>query len=544
MRNPTLNSIVIGFTEAQHTAVVRQLRSAYASLRVNEAALKPDVFELFLNRSSVDIVFLKYNAKANFIPSFKKLRSNNIDCIVVELIDPTQHFIDDDVPFVQVGLQKCRLIHSAELREFDLALQFVMQYVILKKDFRRCKSLLHLSESRMLKLVDSSNHAIALMADGKFIHANIPFLVMFSAESTAELKRFPLKKLIDVNEYEVFAKYLASVTSSSKFNADLVLTMRRTSGAPFNAKVQVSPVVSNGRRCFQVWVEQRAPAFSEEEIPVTKTLNIWDMPVAQVETVDANPFDSVLPVEKKGDGELEDSLDVLQRELLADESVKLRFRELHDPRNRRLNTAWVKLDVDPENFRMVNSLLTRNAPSASTVYGSFWDHLMLKLVIESLSLEAISQRNYLVTLTANSSANTEMMVWLYRQLKKLGKASQQLTFVIDADMQMNRIPQMNKITSLLKKTGCNIALSNFSVDTTPLFLFKSIKPSQVIFDSQWMDEMKSKNDNGLFIQRFVKKLETLGASVLVPQSKQKDQDRLFVLTGASIGQEIPTQYCA
>jgi len=169
---------------------------------------------------------------------------------------------------------------------------------------------------------------------------------------------------------------------------------------------------------------------------------------------------------------------------------------------------------------------------------------MLKLVIESLSLEAISQRNYLVTLTANSSANTEMMVWLYRQLKKLGKASQQLTFVIDADMQMNRIPQMNKITSLLKKTGCNIALSNFSVDTTPLFLFKSIKPSQVIFDSQWMDEMKSKNDNGLFIQRFVKKLETLGASVLVPQSKQKDQDRLFVLTGASIGQEIPTQYCA
>lgn len=544
MRNPTLHSIVIGFTETEHSAVVGQLRSVHASLRVNESSLKPDVFELFLNRSSVDIVFLKYNAKANFIPLFKKLRTNNIDCIVVELVDPTQHFIDDDVPFVQVGLQKCRLIHSAELHEFHLALQFVMQYVILKKDFRRCKSLLNLSESRVLKLVDSSNHAIAFVAEGKFIHANIPFLVMFAAESTAELKRFSLRKLIDANEHDVFAKYLASVTGSAEFNADLVLTMRRTSGAPFNAKIQVSPVVSNGRRCFQIWIEQRTQVFNEEAIPVTKTLNIWDMPVVQVEKVEANPFDRVISVEKKAGGEIEDSLDVLQRELLADELVKLRFRELHDPRNRRLNSAWVKLDVEPENFRMVNSLLSRNASSVSTVFASFWDHLMFKLVLESLSLETLSKRSYLVTLSANSSANTEMMVWLYRQLKRLGKASKQLTFVIDADIPMNRIPQMNKIISLLKKTGCNIALNNFSVDTTPLFLFKNIQPSQVILDSQWVDELKNKKDNGLFIKRFVRKLENLGVLVLVPQSMQKDQDRLFVLTGASIGQEIPTQDCA
>ena len=540
MRNPTLNSIVIGFTESQHSAVVQQLRSVHASLRVNEASLRPDVFDLFLSRSSVDIVFLKYNSKANFVPLFKKLRANNKDCIVVELVDPAQHFIDDDEPFVQVGLQKCRLIHSAELREFHLALQFVMQYVILKKDFRRCKSLLHLSESRVLKLVDSSNYAIAFVAEGKFIHANIPFLVMFSAESIAELKRFSLRKLIDVNEHEVFAKYLASVNHISKFDADLVLTMRRTSGAPFNAKIQVTPVVAKGRRCLQVWVEQRTQGFNEEVIPVTKSLNIWDMPVAQVENVETNPFDPVL----SANGELENSLDVLQQELLADGLVKLRFRELHDPRNRRLNSAWVKLDIKPENFRMVNSLLSKNTSSVSTVFASFWDHLLFKLVLESLSLETLSKRSYLVTLNANSSANTEMMVWLYRELKRLGKVSKQLTFVVDADMPMNRIPQMNKIVSLLKKSGCNIALNNFSVDTTPLFLFKSIKPSLVIFDSQWMDTIKNKNDDGLFIKRFVGNLESLGVSVLVPQSMQKDQDRLFVLTGASIGQEIPTQNCA
>ena len=303
-------------------------------------------------------------------------------------------------------------------------------------------------------------------------------------------------------------------------------------------------MVSNGQRCFQIWVEQRTQGLNEQVIPVTKTLNIWDIPVAQVEIIESNPFDRVFTDEKNAGGEIEDSLEVLQRELLADESVKLRFRELHDLRSRRLNLAWVKLDVEPENFRMVNSLLSRNATSVSAVFASFWDHLMFKLVLESLSLETLSQRSYLVTLSANSSGNTDMMVWLYKQLKALGTASRQLTFVIDADIPMNRIPQMNKIVSLLKKTGCSIALNNFSVDTTPLFLFKSIKPSQVIFDSQWVDEIKTKNDNGLFIKRFVQKLENLGVSVLVPQSMQKDQDRLFVLTGASIGQEIPTQNCA
>ena len=543
MRKPTLHCIIIGFSSVQHSALVQNIKSTHAPLRVNEVSFKPDVFDLFLKRSSVDVVFLKYNSKANFQPLFAKLRSNNKDCIVIELVDPASNVLNENGAPLSAAIQKCRLTHSSSLREFHLSLQFVMQYVILKKDFRRCKSLLHLSETRALKLVDSSNYAIAFIYKGKFIHANIPFLVMFSAESIDELKRFSLSKLIDQDEHVVFAKYLMNVTNAPAFNADLVLSMRRTSGAPFNAKIQVSQVVVNGHSCYQMWIEQRTQDLKEEVIPVTKTLNIWDMPVDQEGKVETYPFDHTLEKDLQGDTESEDSLDVLQRELLSNDLVKLRFRELHDPRNLLLNSVWVKLDVEPDNFRMVNVLLSRNAVLASEAFTNFWDHLTFKLVLESLRLEALSKRNYLVTLSNNSMMNQEMMLWFFKQLKALGKASKQLTLVIDAEMPMNRIPQAQRMVNLLQKTGCYIALNNFSVDTTPLFLFKNMKPSQVILDSQWMDEIKNKNDNGLFIKRFVKKLESLGVSVLIPQIRQKDQDRLFVLTGTSIGQEMSTQRC-
>jgi len=545
MRNPTLHSLIIGFSSEKHIALVHDLKSAHTLLKVNQKALKPDAFDLLIKRSRIDVVFLKYGRKADFQPLYKKLRANNKDCIVVELIDPMSEALDVAASS-QTSIQKCRVIHDSEFREFHLALQFVMQYVILKKDFRRCKSLLYLSENRVSRLVDSSNHAIAFIAEGKILHANIPFLVMFSTESLAELKRFSLPKLIAKDEHGVFANYLANVNRSPKFTADLVLTMQRTSGAHFNAKIQASQVVSKGRRCFQLWVEPRTQDYKEEIIPVTHALNIWDLPMAQTDQVENNPFDRVLGKTVQAEGAAETSLDVLQSELISDDQVKLRFRELYEPGSRSLNAVWAKLDVDPEDFRMINSLLSRNTPanSALPVYASFWDQLMFKLVLNVLSLEVLSDRKYFVTLSANMIANTEMMIWLNKLLQALGNKAEQLVLIIDAEMPMNRIPQTHKVINLLRSTGCRIALNNFSVDTTPLFLFKHIKPEQVILDSEWIDELKNKNDDGLFIKRFVLKLEGLGVSVLIPQAHQKHQDRLFVLTGTSFGQEIPTQDCA
>lgn len=540
MRKSTLHSLIIGFSPDQHIALLQELNSASGLLRLNEKALKPAAFDLLLKRSQLDVVFLKHSLKANFLPLYKKLSNNNQDCVVVELIDPSCEEIDDIGPKSAV-IQRCQLLHDSSIQAFHLILQFVMQYVMLKKDFRRCKSLLYLSESRALRLVDSSNHAIAFMANGKFIHANIPFLVMFSADSMAELKRFSLSKLITQDEHEVFSKYLTHVNSSQKVTANLVLNMRRTSGATFNAKIQISQVVSNGQRCHQIWVERRTQPYKKEVIPVTKTLNIWDMPLESVESIEKNPFDRVLGTARSVDVGIENSLSVLQRELLSDNIVRLRFRELYNPSNPLLSAVWVKLDVDPDSFRMVNSLLSRTTARASRVHASFWDQLMFELVLESLASEVFSERSYFIVLSANTMHDSGFMVWLYRRLKALGNKTKRLTLVLDAEMPMNRIPQAQKITPLLAGVGCGIALNNFSVNTTPLFLFKHMKPDHVVLDTQWIDELKSKNDNGLFIKRFVKNLETLGTAVLISQSLQKHQDRLFVLTAAAIGQEIPTQ---
>ena len=543
MKKPSLQSLIIGFTLEQHTALVEDIRSTQAAIRLNESSIKPDVFDLLIKKTTVDVVFLRFNRNANFASLYQRLQDNNQDCIVIELLD-VPSVAKQKIGLSADDLQRCQLVNEPRQREFQLVLKFVTQYVILKKDFRRCKSLLYLSEGRTLRLVDSSNHAIAFLSKGKFIHANIPFMVMFSAESLDELKRFSLTKLIAQDEREVFAEYISNVSKRPNHRADLVLNMRRITGAPFNAKIQVSPIVVNGERCYQLWAEQRTQVFSEESIPVTKALNIWDMPAAPLDKVALNPFDRIVSsTAKKGD-ENENKVEVLQQELLVDDLVKLRFRELYEQGNRALNAAWVKLDVEPDNFRKINELLSRSPNASSPLYAGFWDRLMFQLLLQTLGVEVVAKRKYLVTLSINTINDAQMMMWLYKQLKALGSKTSQLILVIDAEIPMNRIPQTHKVATLLRSTGCHIALSNFSVNTTPLFLFRQIKPAQVILDSQWIDELKAKKDDGLFIRRFVRKLEDFGVSVLIPRSQQKHQDQLFVLTSRSISQEILTKNCA
>lgn len=542
---PTLHSLIIGFSSAQHAVLLHHLKLAHQPLRINERALKPDSFDLVLKSSSIDVVFVRYDPKANFQPLQQRLSGNNKDCILVELIDPLVEAYEVATPLLSV-VQTCRVTHNPEFREFHLALKFVMQYVILKKDFRHCKSLLYLSENRAMRLVDSSNQAIAFVDGGNILHANLPFLAMFSAESLSELKRFSLRKLIAEDESEVFADYITNVNRSPKLSISQLLTMRKVSGAPFSAKIQASRVVLKERHCYQLWVEQRVHEPNEEVIPVTKALNAWDFPDTQANRVGPNPFDRVFEKSTIHPENAENNLEVLQRELLTDAQVKLRFRELYQLGRQPLKIVWAKLDIDPEEFRMVNALLSQQTQnvSATPAYANFWDQLMFKLVLQAVSVEKSSEQMYLVTLSANLMADSKMVLWLTSQLQVLGNKAKQLTLLVDAEMPMDRIPRAKKAIGALKSTGCNIGLNNFSANTTPLFLFKHINPKMVIFHNVWIDELKARNDDGLFIKHFVTNLENLDVSAFIPQAHQKHQDRLFVLTGASFSQETTTQDCA
>ena len=542
MHKSSLHILIIGLSEPQHAALVSDCKRLDSALRLNKNPMTASGFKAVLKQSSIDAVFIKRKLGSSLDSLYPALKKNNPDCIVIELIDPpvVANQLDD-----LIDLQSCRIIFDRSHAEFYLALQFVVQYTRLKIDFRRCKSLLYLSEQRSSRLVNSSSIAIAYLFQGKILHANIPFLVLFNADSVDEVKRFPLLKLIDKDEQRVFASYLAEVRHAPHLHTELTLTLKRVSGAPFYAKVYISPIVIREKRCYQMWVEELPQESKPDVIPVAKSLNVWDMPIDNTETVQVNPFDQVLntPDDKK---HKETSIDVMLDALQHDELVKLRYKELYVPTEGALNQVLIDLDVKPDEFKKINTLLTKMPEVTSNphAYGHFWDQLLFRMVCDELLHESSPGRTYLVNLSSSMISDAEIVLWLFKMLKLLKSKSIQLMLLVDAQIPMTRIPQTQKVIELLRGAGCKIALNNFSVDTTPLFLYRRIQPETVFLDSQWLDVLKEKPDGNMFLSRFVQQIEGRGVAVFIPHAIQKCQNRLLVLSGTSFGQEKTTKNCA
>ena len=539
MQKPSLQILIVGLPIPQHTALVSDCKRLDNTVRLNEKPLNASEFKAELLNNSVDAIFIKRKPSASFDNLYPALKKNNPDCIVIELIDPpvSASHVDE-----LIDLQSCRIIFDRSQAEFYLALQFVMQYTRLKIDFRRCKSLLFLSEQRSSRLVNSSSIAIAYLYKGKILHANIPFLVMFKADSVKEFKRFPLLKLIDNDEHRIFASYLSEVRQSPHYNTEITLTLKRVTGAPFYAKVNVSPIVIRDQRCYQMWVEELPQESKPEVIPVAKSLNVWDMPTDNVETIQVNPFDRVL--DKSGDKKhIETNIDVMLDELQHDELVKLRQKELYVPGLGALNHVLLDLDVMPDEFKKINALLRKmpEVVSSPQVYGQFWDKLLFRMVCDELLHDSSRDRSYIVNLSSGLISYAESVLWLYKMLGLLKSKSIQLTLLVDAQISMTRIPQTQKVVDILRSCGCKIALNNFSVDTTPLFLYRRIQPEVVFLDSEWLDVLKGKPDGNMFLSRFVQQIEGRGVSVFIPHAIQKCKNRLLVLSGASFGQEKTAQ---
>ncbi|PWQ98982.1 EAL domain-containing protein [Leucothrix arctica] len=535
-----LEIMLIGFTDEQHQLVLDELLSTGVPAKLNLLDTVKSG-----GHSEVDVVndvaFLYRKSIEQPLPLFKYLHKRNPDCIAVEVLPPDHKYFGDSS---QDLLQSCRIIYAPEREEFQLALQFVLQYSLLKRDFRHCKSLLNLSEKRVLKLVNTSTHAVAYLSKGQFVHANIAFLALFGADSIDELSRFPLLKLIDKEEKGLLADYLAMANKSGGLDVGLTLSMKKVSGIPFNSTVSVAPVVYQGQRCYQMWVAPTTLSPKFDVIPVAQALNVWELPGEEKEGVVKNPFDKVIGVSSQD--EAEKRLDALLKGIQHDDVAKLGLRELYDLKKGPLNSTWVVLDVNPEEFNKINLLLAPMTSSNKSKHSleNFWDQLLFRLVFDALVHERQSRRFYYMELSVSAIRNEALMAQLVTLASALEQKSSQLRIVFDAAVSMDVIPQLAAVAGSLRALNCGIVLDNFSVETTPLYLYRKLQPDCVFFDKYWLESLKEKQDGWVFLSRFVQQLESKDVSVMLPQTLQKRQDRLLVLSGTSFGQEKTTKHRA
>ena len=147
-------------------------------------------------------------------------------------------------------------------------------------------------------------------------------------------------------------------------------------------------------------------------------------------------------------------------------------------------------------------------------------------------------------LSVSAVRNKPLMAQLVTLVTALEQKSSQLMIVFDASVSMDDIPQVTAVAGSLRALNCGVVLDNFSVDTTPLYLYRKLQPDTVFFDKYWLESLKEKQDGCAFLSGFVQQLESKDVSVMLPQTLQRRQDRLLVLSGASFGQEKTSKHRA
>lgn len=159
------------------------------------------------------------------------------------------------------GVESCMIATANE----DVLLQqidFLLRYAQLKNDFRHCKQFLSIAELRCQWLMDYSREAIAYIARGRHLHANLEYLALFGFESAHTALETPLASLVDAKERAAFAPLQRDAATTTRVAGKTLVTLQRTDRQLFRAEVRFIPSVFRGKRCLQVHVHPLDPGVS------------------------------------------------------------------------------------------------------------------------------------------------------------------------------------------------------------------------------------------------------------------------------------------
>jgi len=228
--------------------------------------------------------------KVDVTSRFKQVSANpsEIVSILKQINGPSLIFISDEISFslemlsdlvwqynadaiVVIVTRKARIVpikHPFNNTQFSRVklgknnsqclpiLQFIIQSTREKSRFRRCKSLLGVSEKRCQWLVNSSREAIAFISRDMHWYANTSYLDLFGISSISKLRSITVKDLIVDDEHELFDSFQKNLVKGEESKRSIMLSMKRLNGSTFRSNAYLIPSVYKSHKCYQLWIRE------------------------------------------------------------------------------------------------------------------------------------------------------------------------------------------------------------------------------------------------------------------------------------------------
>ncbi|MEE9309935.1 MAG: EAL domain-containing protein [Cocleimonas sp.] len=424
----------------------------------------------------------------------------------------------------------------------QLHLQYLIQTVQLKWQFRRCKRLLGIAEKRCQRLVDSSNEAVAYISRDLHLYANSEYLDLFDINSIHELPSLSVSDLILEDEEKLLSRFIKN-ESLHYSGHSLVASLRTINSRLFRASIQVIPTVFKGRKCLQLWVTPL------DENTINSTSNISNSVKTETRTdkqtskkrnaliFEQNSKSELLkPKAVTSDSILEGVIKRNEVTILVQQLTKMKSYD--EPES--IANHMLSLKIPDEQRAGINDLLFSADAEGTALENDrkvFWDKMMTTKIIQSLSNKNKYGINLFVQLSEAAITDKSFVEWFLPRLKKLGAKASILTFLLPPQLDDAQARQAKAFANSLRESHCKIALDDFSVLSESLRSLKNLKPDYVRLSEQWVESIEGNNKRELALGSFIRQLEAKNIQIIAPCGISKGMRRLFALSGASFCQE-------
>jgi len=409
----------------------------------------------------------------------------------------------------------------------NLHLQYLIEAVQIKWDFRRCKRLLGVSEKRCQWLVDSSNEAIAFISRDLHLYANTSYLGLFDINSIHELPAIAVSDLIVDDEYELFKSFVKKQTLRHNMNRSSLLSLRKTNGTVFRANIHIIPSVFKGNKCLQLWVHP-LNQFEMNRIEDEKlTQNI----IEQTNTNKVFKDKKITPASiLRG---------IIKRKEATISAQKLVDMKPNENKYKRTSTHYLlSLKVPVAQRAGIDDLLFESGGiDLEEKRQIFWDKVKITRLLQILINKKSLDVNLFIRLSEASLTDVSFAEWVLPGLNKIGDKTSHLIFLLPAELSQNQAPVFIKFVKALRQLNCKIALDDFSVSTRSLGLLKHIRPEYVRLSLAWVKQIEGNDERELALGSFIRQIEAKNIKVIAPCAFSADMRKLFALSGVSFCQE-------
>ncbi len=551
---------------ADLTEVLKGFETRFRFIQVSTT--KVAVSNALKRLSGASIVFI-----SDEVPFSLQLLSDLVwqyasDAIVVILTRKTQT-TSLKTPFNNTQFSKLHFTNKS--KEASLFLQFLIQSAQMKSEFRRCKSLLGVSEKRCQWLVDSSREAIAFISRDLHLYANTTYLNMFHIDSVQELRSISVTDVIVEDEHQLFDSFQKNQAKNSDMYHSLILSMKKKNGAIFRANTYVIPSVYKGRKCFQLWVR------SMGESNLTGTRDSQQIEGKSIQSSVPAAFETISAVDKKASGQLSETqvanpfgVIFSDKSINATPSNSIKEKAREDKYNQAsllkgiirrkeatLSTqklSHLKVNEQKNDLFRSHLLLSLKVPIAQKkgiddyllnisgarsqeVSSIFWDKVKITRLFQMLLRKKHIKANLFIRLSEASIADKTFIAWLELGLRRIGRYAASLIFLLPSQSDEKQIKSTIILAKQLRNFDCKIAMDGFVVAPNSNALLKQIIPDYVRLSLPWTRQIQGNEAREIALSSIIRQLESKNIKVIAPCDFSIQMKKLFILSGASFCQE-------